>query len=145
MKLQYFIVAILFTFNPVCGQTKNGRIQLIIKGIHNRQGNVSINLFNKEQGFPDKYEKSYKWEKVKILSDTLNASISDVPYGTYAISILHDENENGKMDKNFLGIPREGCAFSNNVKPVLKSPSFEEATFRFNTEILTLELNMIYF
>ena len=41
---------------------------------------------------------------------------NDIPPGTYAIAVFHDENANGKLDKNFLGIPCEGYGASNNVR-----------------------------
>jgi len=52
-----------------------------------------------------------------------------VPAGEYAIALYHDENNNGKCDRNFFGIPKEGFAFSNNVKPFLSAPSFKSCKF----------------
>lgn len=53
----------------------------------------------------------------------------DIPDGTYAIGIFIDTNDNNKMDKNFLGIPKEQYGFSNNAKARFGPPSFEDASF----------------
>lgn len=53
---------------------------------------------------------------------------SGLPAGRYAVQVLHDENGNGKLDANFLGMPTEGYGFSNNPR-VLRKPTFEEAGF----------------
>jgi|TARA_B110000438_G_C15691345_1_gene596912 uncharacterized protein (DUF2141 family) len=52
-----------------------------------------------------------------------------LPHGEYAIAIFVDANGNGKMDKNFLGIPKEQYGFSNNVMGRMAAPSFEQAKF----------------
>ena len=57
-----------------------------------------------------------------------------VPPGTYAISVFHDANENGKLDSNFAGIPKEGFGFSNNAMGMFGPPSFGEAKFAFEGE-----------
>ncbi len=74
---------------------------------------------------------------------TLTAQITDQEYGEYAISIYQDENSSGKMDKNILGIPKEGWCLSNNYKPKLKAPSFEDCKFDYDkkSNTLTLEMN----
>ena len=52
-----------------------------------------------------------------------------LPHGEYAIAVFVDLNGNGKMDKNFLGIPKEQYGFSNNVMGTMAAPSFEQAKF----------------
>lgn len=52
----------------------------------------------------------------------------NLPPGHYAVQVIHDENDNGKFDSNFLGIPSEGYGFSNNPR-VMRRPTFEEARF----------------
>lgn len=59
-------------------------------------------------------------------------TFKNIPNGVYAISLFHDENLNKKLDKNFLGIPQEGYAFSNNVHHALRAAEFSEANFSLN-------------
>ncbi len=53
--------------------------------------------------------------------------------GVYAIKVLVDNNDNGKMDLNFFGIPKEQFGFSNNVLGILGVPKFEKASFKLNS------------
>ena len=52
----------------------------------------------------------------------------DLPPGDYAVMVMHDENGNGKLDSNMIGMPVEGYGFSNNPN-VMRKPTFEEARF----------------
>ena len=71
------------------------------------------------------------------------AAFQDVPAGTFAIAVFHDTNSNGKLDKNFLGIPKEGYAFSNNVFGTFRAPGFEDASFEFDGN-KTVKIKMRY-
>ncbi len=71
------------------------------------------------------------------------ASFDNLPVGTYAIAIFHDSNNNKKLDKNWVGIPKEGYGFSNNVFGTFGPPSFQEASFKVkanNTTNLKIKL-----
>jgi uncharacterized protein (DUF2141 family) len=63
------------------------------------------------------------------VNGAVTATFSDLTPGTYAVSVLHDENGNGKMDINVFGIPTEGWAVSNNVVTHMHAPSYEQASF----------------
>jgi len=52
----------------------------------------------------------------------------DIVPGTYAFAVIHDENMNGKLDTNSLGVPKEGYGFSNDAKTSLGAPSFSAAS-----------------
>jgi len=60
-------------------------------------------------------------------------TFTDVPKGEYAVSVYHDENSNGVMDKNMFGIPSEDYASSNNAKGVMGPPKYADAKFKINT------------
>jgi uncharacterized protein (DUF2141 family) len=55
---------------------------------------------------------------------------TEIPDGDYAIAFFIDANGNKKLDKNFLGIPKEQFGFSNNAMGTLSAPTFEQAKFR---------------
>jgi uncharacterized protein (DUF2141 family) len=68
-----------------------------------------------------------------------------VPAADYAVTIFHDENGNKKFDSNFVGYPLEGYGFSNNVKPVLKAPGFDETKFHYDgSGVKQIPITMIY-
>ena len=66
--------------------------------------------------------------RIKAVNGELVYRFEDLPPGTYAVQVMHDENDNGKLDSNFLGIPSEGYGFSNNPR-VMRRATFEEARF----------------
>jgi len=86
-------------------------------------------LYTGEEGFPET-EKSYKGTIAKVIGEESVAAFQEIPAGTYAIAVFHDTNSNGKLDKNFFRIPKEGYAFSNNVFGTFGPPDFEEASFK---------------
>jgi uncharacterized protein (DUF2141 family) len=66
-----------------------------------------------------------------VKADSLTLTFENLPFGTYAVSVHHDINENGRLDKNFFGIPREPFGVSNNPKKFFGPPSFDQAKFLF--------------
>jgi len=139
---------ILLAFIPLMVFSQNqplGTLEIRISGLRSNQGKISVNLFNKADGFPEDPLKSFGWKTVKVVPDTVVVVFENLPYGSYAVSVLHDENSNGKMEKNFLGIPREGFAFSNNYAPKIKSPSFADAMISLKKSRLTADLTMLYY
>lgn len=144
------VVLLFFILASICLSSftqapQTGNIEIRITGLRSTKGKVSVNLFNGKDGFPDDPLKSFGWKTVKIVPDTVVIVFEDLPFGNYAVSVLHDENSNGKMEKNFLGIPKEGFAFSNNCTPKMMSPSFGEAMVNLNKKLLKSELRMLYY
>ena len=66
-------------------------------------------------------------------------TLADLPYGeNYTIAIFHDVNDNGKMDKNFVGVPKEPYGFSNNARSKWGPPKYEIAKFELNQKVLKI-------
>jgi len=140
-RLSLFAAILIFFVSIAHAQT--GTIDVEISEINDIKGLVSIGLYSDENGFPDK-GKEYKGKEVKVTGKTFVHTFKDVPFGTYAIAIFHDTNSNTKLDKNFLGIPKEGYAFSNNVFGALGlPPGFKDASFKL-AENKTVKIKMEY-
>jgi uncharacterized protein (DUF2141 family) len=69
---------------------------------------------------------------------------SGIAPGTYAVSVFHDENSNGKLDINFIGIPREGVGASNNARGHFEPPGFDPAAFQFPRGRVDLKITFTY-
>ncbi len=69
----------------------------------------------------------------------------DVPHGSYAASVLHDENKDGELETGMLGIPKEGVGFSNDPRIIKGTPSFEKTRFEFNEGNREVEIAVKYF
>lgn len=141
-KLLFLLSFISFSLNTFA---QNQELKVQIDGIRSENGTIILNLFNSEKGFPEDASSAYTWKRAAIKDRKAEIVFKDLQPGTYAIAILHDENGNNRMEKNFLGIPREGFAFSNNYKPLISSPSFREASFFYDGGGRVLEIKMLYY
>jgi len=98
-----------------------------VNGIKDTKGTIAIGLFNKRKGFL-KDAQRYKGVRHRIHGHTVRYTFASLPAGTYAVSIYHDHNNNGALDRNFLGIPKEGYGVSNNPR-VFGKPTFDQCKF----------------
>ena len=72
-------------------------------------------------------------------------TVANLPAGRYAVQAFLDENSNGKVDRGWFGIPKEGVGFSNDAKIRFSPPKFAEAMFAFDGNARTIRLNLRYF
>jgi len=120
-------------------------IHVKILNIRNSTGTVACALFESPDGFPDDYLRSATNVMViKIRKAQARCDFEDIPPGTYAMAVVHDENMNGKLDTNWVGIPTEGYGFSNNAKAVLSAPSFSEASFTYDGQNVDMTMSLQY-
>ena len=73
---------------------------------------------------------------------TLRMKLTDLPFGTYAIAFYQDMNDSGEIDKNALGIPKEPYAFSNDIRPKLSAPSFDDCKFEYSEKENSIKVRM---
>lgn len=123
MKILLFISLLSFSFGEPT-TTSNGDLVVVVDNIKERKGELILALFNSESDF---LKKGVKSMTVKVSKGGLTkAKFTDIPKGNYSISVIHDVNENGELDKNFAGMPKEGFGFSNNKMGIFGPPTFEE-------------------
>ena len=101
-------------------------ITVNISGLDSDKGKILIGLYDSEDKF---LNKRYRNAIGTINKEKSTITFKDVPKGVYAISFVHDENDNGKMDTNFMGIPKEDYGCSNNAKGFMGPPKWEDAKF----------------
>jgi uncharacterized protein (DUF2141 family) len=114
---------------------QNHSIVIVVSGLQNSDGKVIVSLYNSEVGFPKALDKAYKRLSFDIMEDKCIVQFENIPEGVYAVSCFHDENNNYKMDTNFIGIPLEGTASSNDAEGVLGPPKFKDAKFTVNGNV----------
>jgi uncharacterized protein (DUF2141 family) len=108
-------------------------ISIKVKDIDNSGGKLYIGLYNEKRDFKN-ILKTYKNRIVDINSSTLKVIFKNIPKGVYAISLFHDKNGNGELDRNLFGVPTEGYGFSNNIRHMLRGANFEESKFELNED-----------
>lgn len=99
-----------------------------VRGIHNSNGVIRLLVFNGQEGWPDVRDKSFRHASLPANGSAVTFTLTNVPSGTYAISVLHDENENHKLDRDFFGRPKEGIGFGNNPKIGFTKPGWKESS-----------------
>jgi len=120
-------------------------IHVKVLNIRNSTGTVDCALFDSPEGFPvEALLSAMNVMVIKIRKTEARCDFEDIPPGTYALAVFHDENMNGKLDTNWLGIPKEGYAFSNDVKALLAAPSFSDASFQYDGGTLDLTIRLHY-
>ena len=98
-----------------------------------KQGNLLVYIYNNQEGFPTKPQKTFL-TKIVTCQNTNQIKIDNLPYGTYAIMLIHDQNGNNKLDRNWLGLPGEPYALSGHPKFRFGPPVFDDVKFNFNTD-----------
>lgn len=120
-------------------------IHVRILDIRNSQGTVACALFESPEGFPIEFLHSATNVVImKIRKSQARCDFEDIPAGTYAIAVVHDENMNGKLDTGFLGVPKEGYGFSNDARALLGAPSFAAAAMKYDGYHLELAITLRY-
>jgi uncharacterized protein (DUF2141 family) len=111
-------------------------------GFRNAKGLADAAVFNSPQGWPEGGNE-LTHDASPIVHGQSTVSLK-VPPGRYGVVVLHDENSNYKMDRDLLGIPKEGFGFSNNPNVLLKAPPFERASFHVGCPVTNINVRIIY-
>ncbi len=115
-----------------------GTIILRITGLRSEKGQVRIAVFNSSETWLGDHP-AYN-ATIDVDGQSLSWRLTDIPYGDYGVAVFHDENKNGKMDKNLLGIPLEPYGFSNNQRVNFGAPKWDKS--KFAVRIPTTEISI---
>jgi uncharacterized protein (DUF2141 family) len=110
-----------------------------ITGMRNAEGNLRVALRRDENAIVE-------GRTVDIDPKTLTAKLvfENVPEGPYGIAVIHDENKNGKLDFNEMGMPLEGYGYSNNPPKKPGPAPFEDTKFTLTAPSASIEIALIY-
>lgn len=142
--VQLFMTDLLPAMPPGSGIFDNSSPLLIrFTGLRNNEGQIAIGITSQAEGWPRAPEHEYAWEKKGASDGVLEVSVTGLKPGTYAVTVLDDENSNLEMDMT-LGIPREGWGFSGNPPFRLSVPRFGECAFRLDPGGSTITIELRY-
>ena len=99
-------------------------IEVTVRNIRETKGTILVGLYTNEENY---LKKAVEGKVVKAAGTEVKVVFENLKPGEYAVSVIHDENENGELDKNGIGMPKEGFAFGNNAMGIFGPPSFEKA------------------
>ena len=150
------VFLILTTFPAAVPQTaQNARatgpsaactLRIHVDGLRNSNGVVGSILFKSPDGWPEDKDKSFRHGPTPIAPDQLQATVvwDDLPPGDYGVAVIHDENRNAKLDRNLIGIPKEGFGFANNPHVGLSAPPFQAAIVHVQCPATNTDIHLQY-
>lgn len=138
--LPLFVLLLL----PAAAGAQEG-IHVEVKGLRNARGQVLVSVFASAEGFPGNPAKAMKTYRLKPAGRKAVVVIAGLAPGNYAIAILHDENNDAKMNTNVIGWPKEGFGFSNNAMGSFGPPGFSRARISYNGGQLQAAISTRYY
>ncbi|MEM8884340.1 MAG: DUF2141 domain-containing protein [Planctomycetota bacterium] len=123
-------------------EQREGRIVARVTGFRNGNGQVLARLYRGKDGFPGKADKAFHAATFTIIDGKATVVFDDVPYGEYAVWVCHDEDGDGKLATNLIGMPKEGADVSG--PPPSFIPSYDDARFRLESPEHAIEIALRY-
>jgi uncharacterized protein (DUF2141 family) len=120
-----------------------GHVSLTVTGLRSTKGQVLVCLMREAADFPD-CSGSADARTAIVPATRPQVTFADLAQGRYAISVLHDENGNGRADKTLGFIPREGFGFSRDARVRFGPPKFGEAAFTIDGRDVNQSIRMRY-
>lgn len=147
MRSGFAILALLLSgasVMPVRGAEpeQTAGLQIVVSNVRAQRGHVHVAIcpqaiFLKDECFYKAIVPAKQGETVAV--------VSGMPAGTYAAQVYFDENDNDELDRNFIGIPREGVGFSNDPSFAFHAPSFADSAFRFDGVSGSIRVRLRYY
>jgi len=137
--IKIMVLLVLNTAFSFAQELDTYSVTVIVSNLDSNEGKVYVGLYNTESRF---LSKGLKYTNAKIVNNTCKVVFTNIPNGVYAVSMYHDENNNGKMDTGIFGIPREDYGCSNNAKGFMGPPKWEDAKFTLNNKSITQHIKL---
>jgi uncharacterized protein (DUF2141 family) len=150
-SLQVLLLVVVGIFTGVfmtssdAGAVVNNSLTVTIEGLKNQEGQVCLSLFSSAQGFPDESDRAVASRCIRAESIPLSVTFSNLSPGNYAVAVIHDANNDGKLNTGFLGIPKEGIGFSQNPRLRFSAPSFEDTSLSISELGIQAQVQLKYF
>jgi len=127
-------------------QANGCTLRIHVDGLRNSTGVLGAAIFNSPAGWPEDTKKSLHHWPTSIATGAHEATavLENLPPGDYGVVTIHDENKNRKLDRNFIGIPKEGFGFANNPHVGMSAPPFAMAIVHVTCPVTETKIHMIY-
>jgi len=141
MKIGIYLMLSIISLPINSSWAQTASIEIKVTDIKSQKGLIRIGLFTNEK---DYLKNTAIGKVVKPEGNELIVVFENLEPGDYALSVVHDENENGKLDSNALGIPKEGFALVNNSVGKFGPPTFEKAKMKVEGKNVMWLISMKY-
>ncbi|MEL7120946.1 MAG: DUF2141 domain-containing protein [Bacteroidota bacterium] len=141
MKYVLYVSLICIALSLSNMSATKGTLSIEIENIKTSEGTIWLGIYDSEKNFLVKEQAIVEGYEVNQSGNML-IEIDGLDFGAYAIALFHDQNGNGVMDQNILGIPSEPFAFSKKPKSKWRKPKFSEVSFHFESNKQLLETKL---
>ena len=139
--LLFFAIQTVWSQSTTFENNQQGKLIINITGFENGDGDCWFALDNSEEVY-ERDDTVFVGKILPIVNNKVIVEIDSLEYGSYAVKVFHDENSNGELDTDFLGIPTEDYGYSNNASSWFGPPSWEKAKFLFNKKEMTIQISI---
>jgi uncharacterized protein (DUF2141 family) len=133
----------------------SAELRLTIYGVRSDSGEILVALYDNPDGFRSAIANTEKRglmpDSGRLIGTAIRANrgtqstvFTQLPLGRYAIVVIHDENDNGRLDESFWGAPTEGYAFGNDAQGFVSTPSFAAAAVMVGNDDVSASVTLIY-
>ena len=125
-------------------QVSGATLTVIISDVRSDIGVLNIGIYDNKNDWLG--SSTVQKRSLTVLEHNVGGVVTtsfEVEPGEYAISVHHDDNDNGKMDTNFIGIPKEPTGLSNGAVPKFGPPKYKDAAFRVGNEDLEMRIKLL--
>ncbi|MFC4654166.1 DUF2141 domain-containing protein [Rheinheimera marina] len=146
VKLASLPAICLLAATCAAGAASAQNLTIHLSGVKSEQGQLVVRVYNnKKHWLSDKADEIFKQQSFPLQGQVKDASVQlslDLPAGDYAISLFQDLDSNAELKSNWIGIPKEPVATSNNAKGSMGPPSYKDAAFQIADQPVEQQLNL---
>jgi len=149
------LLAGLFLATLLAFPAPAAELRLTIKDVRSDEGELLIALYDNADGFASAIANAATrglmpdsgrliGTSIRAKRGTQSTVFTQLPPGRYAAIVIHDENDNGRIDKNVIGVPTEGYGFGNDAQGFLSAPSFDAAAIVIGDADVNTSISLVY-
>jgi len=131
----FLLLCVSFVASQAADANKTFTLTIVVDGMNSDEGNLGVLIFTSAKGWAEDRTAAFKDIAVPAVKGTQTLKVPDMPPGTYAVALIHDVNKNHKLDKNFVGYPKEQWGMSNDPHATLHAPPIEKAQFKLDKDM----------
>ncbi|WP_430907201.1 DUF2141 domain-containing protein [Maribacter sp. 2-571] len=132
MRISVFRILFFLIAFPFFSMAQH-QLTISVNGVPSSKGSINVGVYNTADGFL-KPESIFSGKKEKAQKGTTTIVLEQLPTGTYALALYHDENDNDELDTNLLGIPKEALGFSKGKLKTFGPPDYDECVFKVDSD-----------
>ena len=141
--ISLFALLVLLTAVPIKAQSEStGRLTVNISGFPSSDGFAMVALHDSERSYQGEEAGAVASQRVPVVDQKTRVVFENLTFSSYGVAIYHDENSNGKLDTNAMGIPKEAYGFSNNAKGFFGKPGYKDVMFQMDSTEKQISINI---